>query len=195
MNEFKTINTSTDQELQEALTRARMLLPIEGAILLLLGAAAIVLPGLAAIVVTILLGWLFFFSGAVGLIVMLGARHTPGFWWSFGSAMAALMAGAALTIWPIRDPTSIRLLLGLYFAIDGIFSVMYATEHRRQLSRRWAWMLISGTFTLMLAAYILADDQLPLATFGVLVGIDMLLAGVALVAIGTSLGSDLATGR
>ncbi len=165
-----------------------MLLPIEGGVLLFLGAAAIAMPGLAAVVVTILLGGLFFFSGTVGLIVTLGARHTPGFRWSLVSAIAALVAGAALTIWPSHDPTSIRLVLGLYFAIDAAFMVMYAIEHRRQLSRRSAWVLTSGIFTLMLAAYILADDQLELATFGLLVGLDMLLAGAALVAIGAGLG-------
>jgi uncharacterized membrane protein HdeD (DUF308 family) len=193
MNESKTTSVSIRQESPESW--ARSLLPVEGGLLLFLGVAAIVAPGLAAVVATMLLGCLFFLSGAVGLVVTLGARHTPGFWWSLVSAMAALLAGPALAIWPRHDPTSIRLVLGLYLAVDGIFSVMYAIAHRRQLPKRWAWMLASGVFTMMLAAYILVDDQIALATFGVLVGIDMLLAGAALVAIGTSLGRDLVAGR
>jgi uncharacterized membrane protein HdeD (DUF308 family) len=195
MNESKTTGASTAQELQESRARARTLLPIEGSLLLFLGVAAIVMPGLAAVVVTMLLGCLFFLSGAVGFIITLGARHAPGFWWSLVSAIAALVAGTVLTIWPSHDPTSIRLVLGLYLAVDGIFSLMYAIAHRRQLPGRWAWMLASGIFTMMLAAYILAENQMELATFGVLVGIDMLLAGAALVAIGTGLGRDLDAGR
>src|SRR5579863_9727847 len=104
MNESKIILASTGQELVEARARARTLLPIEGGLLLFLGVAAIVLPGLAAVVVTMLLGCLFFLSGAVGLVITLGARHAPGFWWSFVSAIAALVAGAVLTIWPSHDP-------------------------------------------------------------------------------------------
>jgi uncharacterized membrane protein HdeD (DUF308 family) len=64
---------------------------------------------------------------------------------------------------------------------------MYAVEHRRQLSRRWGWMLASGIFTLLLAAYVLSRMPLSLSVFGILVGIDLLFAGAALVAIGACL--------
>ncbi len=181
------MSETIDQELQASLARARVLVPIEGAMLMLLGAVAIVLPGLAAIAVTVLLGWLFVFSGLIGLVVALGSRHLPGHRWSIVSAVVALAAGAALMIWPIEDVDSLMLVLGLFLAADGIFSVMYAVEHRGQLSRRWTWMLASGVFTLLFAAAILARVPMDAALLGTLVGIDMLIAGAALVAIGAGL--------
>jgi uncharacterized membrane protein HdeD (DUF308 family) len=48
-------------------------------------------------------------------------------------------------------------------------------------------MLASGIFTLAFAAAILAWPQMHAALLGTLVGIDMLIAGAALVAVGTGL--------
>lgn len=176
-----------DQEVQELLARARVFVPVEGAMLVFLGAVAIVLPGLAAIAVTVLLGWLFLFSGLIGLMVALGARHLPGHRWSIVSAVVALAMGAALMIWPIDNVDALMIVLGLFLAADGIFSVMYAVEHRGQYTGRWTWMLASGVFTLLFAAAILLRVPMDAALLGTLVGIDMLIAGAALVAIGTGL--------
>jgi uncharacterized membrane protein HdeD (DUF308 family) len=178
---------AANEERQASLARARLLVPVEGAMFLFLGAVAIVLPGLAAIAVTILLGWIFVFSGLIGLCVALGAQHMPGHRWSIVSALVALTAGFALMIWPIEDVGSLMIVLGLFLAADGIFSVMYAFDHRRQLSGRWVGMLASGIYTLAFAAAILLRVPMDAALLGTLVGIDMLIAGAALVAIGTGL--------
>jgi hypothetical protein len=53
---------------------------IEGIALLILGLLAILIPPLATLGITIVLGWLFLFSGIAGLITTFGARHAPGFW-------------------------------------------------------------------------------------------------------------------
>jgi uncharacterized membrane protein HdeD (DUF308 family) len=178
---------AADGELQQSMARARMPIVIEGVMLVVLGAVAIVLPGLAAIALTILLGWIFVFSGAIGLIVTLNAPHMPGFKWSLVSASVALAAGVLLTIWPIRDVDSMMWVLGAFFAVDGIFSVLYAVDHRRQMTGRWEWMLASGIVTLALAGLILARLPLSVEMLGILVGIDLVIAGTALVAIGTGL--------
>ena len=61
---------------------------------------------------------------------------------------------------------------------------MYALEHRRELSGRWEWMLVSGIIDLVLAGIIFAG--LPGTAewaLGLLVGINMVFGGMALVAI------------
>jgi uncharacterized membrane protein HdeD (DUF308 family) len=60
---------------------------------------------------------------------------------------------------------------------------MYALEHRQQLSGRWGWMLANGIVDLILAAIIFAG--LPGTAswaLGLLVGINMLFGGSALIA-------------
>ena len=62
---------------------------------------------------------------------------------------------------------------------------MFAFEHRRQFSGRWAWMLVSGFVDIFLASIIIFGLPGTSAwTMGLLVGINMVLGGVALIAMG-----------
>jgi uncharacterized membrane protein HdeD (DUF308 family) len=180
---------AADDDAQESVAQARVLFAIEGIILMLLGAVAIALPGLAAIVLTVLLGWLFFFSGVLELLMTMGTRTMPGFHWSLVSAVFALIAGAILIFLPVRDGAAFMIVLGVFFAVDGTFSVLYAFEHRR--SQRWLWMLASGFFTVLLAAFILARISTSVPLLGMLVGVDLVFAGLALVIVGTGLKHEL----
>jgi uncharacterized membrane protein HdeD (DUF308 family) len=72
----------------------------------------------------------------VGLFTTFWARHAPGFWWSLLSATLAIGAGLVLLAWPVGGAVSLTLVLIVFFLIEGIASIMYALEHRRQLSGR-----------------------------------------------------------
>ena len=156
---------------------------IEGVVLLILGLAAIVVPPIASLAVAIFLGWLFLVSGMVGLLTTYWMRHAPGFWWSLLSAVLALVVGVVLIGWPISGVLSLTLVLITFFLIEGIASIMYALEHRRQLPDRWGWMLASGIVDLVLAALIFIGLPATAAwAIGLLVGINMVFGGVALIA-------------
>ena len=116
----------------------------EGIILVILGLIAIVLPPLATITVTILIGWLFLISGIVGLVTTFMMRQAPGFWWSLLSGILGVGAGIVLLLWPISGALSLTLLLSAFFIVEGVASIMYAVDHRNQLTGRWGWMLVSG---------------------------------------------------
>ncbi len=59
---------------------------------------------------------------------------------------------------------------------------MYAIEHRNQLSGRWGWMLVSGIVDLILAGIIIAGlPGTALWALGLLVGINLIFGGVAMV--------------
>ena len=156
---------------------------IEGIVLVILGIAAILLPVIATITFTILIGWLFLISGAVGLITTLWMRtRVPGFWWSLLSAVIAIAAGILLLIWPITGSLSLTLVLTAFFIVEGVASIMYAIEHRNQLTGRWGWMLVSGIVDLILAAIIIAGlPGTALWALGLLVGINMLFGGTAMI--------------
>jgi uncharacterized membrane protein HdeD (DUF308 family) len=60
---------------------------------------------------------------------------------------------------------------------------MYALEHRRELTGQWAWMLFSGIVDLVLAVLIFAGLPGSAAwALGLLVGINMLFGGTAMIA-------------
>lgn len=174
-------------ELQRALTQSIRehwgLFLAEGIILVILGLLAIIIPPIATIAVTIFLGWLFLISGIVGLVTTFWARHAPGFWWSLLSAVLAIAAGIVLLGWPIPGAVSLTLLLIAFFIIEGVLSILYAFEHKKELSGRWGWMLISGIIDLILAAIIWGGLPGTAAwALGLLVGINMLFGGSAMIA-------------
>ena len=71
----------------------------------------------------------------------------------------------------------------MFFIIEGVASIMYAIEHKNELSGRWGWMLASGIIDLALAVMIWAG--LPSSAewaVGLLVGINLLFGGSALIA-------------
>ncbi len=156
---------------------------IEGIILVILGVVAILVPLIATLAFTILVGWLFLISGIVGLITTFWARHAPGFWWSLISAVIGILAGLALLASPVVGALSLTLVLIAFFVIEGVASIMYAVDHRRQLTGSWGWMLISGIIDIILAGIILAGlPETAVWALGLLVGINMLFGGGALIA-------------
>jgi len=169
----------------------------EGSVLVLLGLLAIVVPAIAGMKVTLVLGWIFLISGAVGLVTTYWARNAPGFWWSLVSALIAALVGVVLIAsksqylygglmgWPLDNNGPLRLILALFFMGEGVASVMYAIEHRRQGFGRWAWMLLSGVIDIALASIIIfALPGTSEWTMGLLVGVNMIFGGCALMAMG-----------
>ena len=165
---------------------------VEGVILVLLGALAIFLPLFATITITIIVGWIFLASGIIGLITTFGMRGVPGFWWSLVSALIAIGAGVVLLMQPITGALSLTLILIVFFVVEGIAGIIYALEHRRELSGRWEWVLVSGIIDLVLAGILFAGLPGTAAwAIGLLVGINMIMGGVALVAIAVHARSAL----
>jgi len=155
---------------------------IEGILLIVLGAAAIILPNVATLAFTLVIGWLFLISGGVGLVTTFWMRDAPGFWWALLSAVIALAAGTVLILWPINGTLSLTLVLIAFFVVEGIATLMYAIEHRSQLSGRWGWMLASGIVDLILAGIIFAGlPETATWALGLLVGINMLFGGTAMI--------------
>lgn len=175
------------QGVQRAVARAlrehwKMFL-IEGIVLLVLGVLAVLVPVIATLAVTILFGWLFLVSGVVGLVSTFWMRHAPGFWWSLLSAALGIVVGLLLLASPLGGALSLTLVLIAFFIIEGAASIMFALDHRRELTGRWGWMLVSGIIDLALAMMIFAGLPSTAAwAVGLLVGINMLFGGAALIA-------------
>ena len=156
----------------------------EGILLVVLGLLAILVPQVASLAVTLLLGWLFAISGIFGLIASFWARQAPGFWWSLLSAVLSIVVGALLLARPVVGVFSLTYLLIAFFFVEGVVSIMYAIEHRRELTGGWVWMLVSGIITLALGVMILAGLPSTAAwALGLLVGIDMVFGGSSLIAV------------
>jgi uncharacterized membrane protein HdeD (DUF308 family) len=174
-----------------------MVFLFEGVVLVALGLLAIAIPSIASSAAILFIGWLFIVSGVIGLGTTFWARHIPGFWWSLVSALLGILVGAVLVThrsndlygglmgWPIETVGPLRMVLVLFFLVEGGASIMFAFEHRRQFSGRWAWMLASGVLDIGLASIIIFDLSGTSAwTMGLLIGINMIVGGASLIAMG-----------
>jgi len=161
---------------------------VEGVVLLVLGLAAILLPPIA-LALALFLGWILAIAGLVGLLSTLLMRGAPGFLASLVSALAAIVAGLLLIGWPVAMGWPLDLVLAIFFAIEGVASVVLALEHRRAMSGRWSSMLVSGIVDIVLGAILVANFP-GIAPgragwmVGLLVGISMVFGGVSLIAMG-----------
>jgi len=178
-------NPVSAQPAGSPLRKLSTLLLVEGIVLAVLGVLAIAVPVIATLAVTIFLGWLFLVSGVLGLVASFMARGAPGFWWGVASDVVAIVAGVILIAAPVPGALSLTFVVIALFLLQGIATVMYAIEYRRELAGRWGLMLASGIVTLLLAAIIIGGLPGSAAwTLGLLVGIDMLFGGFALIAMG-----------
>jgi uncharacterized membrane protein HdeD (DUF308 family) len=156
---------------------------VEGAILLVLGLVAVMVPIVATVAVEIIVGWLILVSGIVGLVTTFYMRRAPGFWWSLFSALIGTAAGVVLLLWPLNGALSLTLILTVFLAFEGVVSIMFAFDHRRELSGRWGMMLLSGIVDLILAGFIFSGLPGTAAwAIGLLVGINLVFGGTAVVA-------------
>jgi uncharacterized membrane protein HdeD (DUF308 family) len=156
---------------------------VEGVVLLVLGATAVALPLLATLALTILIGWLFLVSGVMGIVTTFWMRPAPGFWWSLISAVLGIAVGLVLLASPVSGAFSLTLVLIAFFAIEGVVSIMFALDHKCELTGRWGWMLVSGFVDLVLSVMIVAGLPSTAAwAIGLLVGINMIFGGSALIA-------------
>ncbi|HXW49763.1 MAG TPA: HdeD family acid-resistance protein [Xanthobacteraceae bacterium] len=182
-----TFQPSNREDMRRAVVNAIhqhwVLFLIEGIVLVILGIAALVVPVVATLAFTLLIGWLFLISGILGLVTTFWMRGVPGFWWALLSAAISIAAGIVLLRWPISGTVSLTLVLIAFFLVEGIATIMYAIEHRAQLSSRWGWMLVSGIVDLILAGIIFAGLPGTAAwALGLLVGINLLFGGAAMIA-------------
>lgn len=155
---------------------------IEGIVLVILGLAAIIVPPLASLAITIFLGWMFLISGIIQFILTFSARGLPGFGWSLMSAILAAAAGIILLLWPVQGTLSLTIVVGVYFVMEGVATIMYALDHRKQLSERWGWLVAAGVVDLIMAAIIITGLPGSAAwAIGLLVGINLVFGGTSLI--------------
>jgi uncharacterized membrane protein HdeD (DUF308 family) len=154
----------------------------EGIVLVILGVLAVLAPVIASVAATIFFGWILLFSGIVGLVTTFRARQAPGFWWSLLSGILGIVAGGLLLFRPLLGTLSLTAVLIAFLFVEGIFTLMYAVEHRSALSGRWGWLLASGIVDVVLAIILFVGlPGTALWALGLLVGINMLFGGWALI--------------
>jgi uncharacterized membrane protein HdeD (DUF308 family) len=170
------------REVREAVRRHWGLFLVQGIIMVVLGLLALARPMIATLAVEIFAGWLFLVGGIVGLAGIFTAWKTPGFVWGLIRAVMAILIGILLLWRPLAGVLTLTLLLAAFFVAQGVAQIIASLSQRAALPGSWAWVLVSGVIDLILAAIIISGWPGTAAwVLGLLVGVNLLMSGVALV--------------
>jgi uncharacterized membrane protein HdeD (DUF308 family) len=169
-------------DVRNAVRRHWVLFLVQGIIMIVLGFLAVARPMIATLAVEIFAGWLFLVGGVVGLAGIFTAWKTPGFVWGLIQAVMAILIGILLLWRPLAGVLTLTLLLAAFFAAQGITQIIAALIQRAALPGSWGWVLVSGVIDLILAAIIISGwPGTATWVLGLMVGINLLMSGVALV--------------
>jgi uncharacterized membrane protein HdeD (DUF308 family) len=156
---------------------------IYGIVLIILGALAIIMPGVATLATGLTIGWLLLIAGIVGVIAVLtSGMSAPGFWWNLLTAILYVVAGGAILWRPVAGVVTLTIVLAAYLLATGVLKAIMALDYRRTIPKAWGWMLLSALVDIVLGVLILMGlPGTALWVLGLLVGINLLFSGVALV--------------
>ena len=176
--------TEMQDALKDALKTHWKLFLFQGVVMVILGILAVAWPAVATIAVDLYVGWLFLISGLVGLVAMFSARDVPAFFWTLLTAALAIAAGVLLIWKPMEGALSLTIVLTTFFFAEGIFQIVGSFSYRDVMPGSWGWMLASGISDLILAGLLLVYWPVSAAwALGLIVGINLITSGVAIVTI------------
>ncbi len=169
-------------ELKAALSKSWKLLLTAGIVSVVLGAIAIILPPLASVTITYLVGILLLI-GAVAYVAEAISRGSTGHRiWSAIVAVLYVIAGVWLIINPAEGTITLTWVLAIFFLVIGVMRLIMGFSMRGKAPNA-GWTIVNGVLSVLIAVLVIGD--LPSSAdwaIGLLVGIQLLFDGMALIA-------------
>jgi uncharacterized membrane protein HdeD (DUF308 family) len=149
-----------------------------GGLLILGGLIAIVLPFFAGIAASAFFGWLLMVASIAHLVYAWSERGAGAVLWQILIGVAYLITALYMLVFPVAGVVTLTLVLAFYILIAGIFEL--AVFFRLRGLRGAAWFLVDGLVSFLLAGLIFFHwPSSSLWAIGTLVGISLLLSGIA----------------
>src|SRR3954451_23239378 len=152
-----------------------------GVIVSLLGVAAIAVPSVASVSVTIFIGIMLLFAGILTCIGAFRAASAAGGILCGLLGLLMIVVGVDLLAQPESGTITLTFVLALWLFLSGIVRVLWAVRARAAIDNA-GWIIASGGLSIVLG--VLIATHLPSSAdwaIGLLVGIELLSAGAALV--------------
>ena len=168
--------------LKAGLRRCSKTLLIAGIALIVLGTVAIIAPGVATLFVTTFIGWLFIISAVAEFYL---AFQVHGGWRIAGAVLTgliSLVAGVWLLLNPAAGALALTFLLAAYFVASGVVKAVAAWQLRGVGGSGWTFF--SAACSVLLGLLVISGwPGSAVWLIGLLVGIDLLFYGWALIAL------------
>ena len=178
-----------DPEVREGLRRGWKGLMAVGVIAILIGCVAILVPAVASVGTAIFIGWMLLIAGGFLIAAAFTAHSIGTVLLRLAWALLTVIVGLWLIVEPHNGTLTLTLVLGIYFLFMGLTRIAVAFAARGQQGA--GLVGLSGFAGLLIGILVLA--KFPSSAdwaIGLLVGIDLIFAGWALVSVAL-IGRDL----
>jgi uncharacterized membrane protein HdeD (DUF308 family) len=163
----------------EFLREHRTAFIVESILLVILGFIAIALPFYATLSIELTVGWILVFAGLVMLYKSIKTIKDPGGVISLFGAIINIVIGALMLIYPLTGILTLTLLVGIFFALEGLAKIAISFELKP--AQNWGWILFSGILALIMSGIILWGwPATSVWVIGLLVGINLVFFGISL---------------
>ena len=162
---------------------------VEGIFVLIVGMLLLILPQVSTLALSLMISVALILAGIYKFISSIIRRdEIEKSWLSATIALLMIVTGAYLTIRPLFNLFLLTMGVGIYFVLEGVNSMVMAFESKGVLKHWWVGLL-AGLAQFALAFIILLGlPGTALFTIGVLIGVSMLLSGIALISVYTGAG-------
>ncbi|WP_321367041.1 DUF308 domain-containing protein [uncultured Celeribacter sp.] len=136
-----------------------------------------------SLAITVLLGTLFILAGAAKLWAGFSGVEHENRVFSMIWGLISLMIGVSFVANPMDGTVSLTLVITFFLLISGVVRLLMSWRMRE--SRLFWMLLLSGAVTVLLGGYILGNfAAISLSLLGLLLGIELLVDGAALIGFG-----------
>jgi uncharacterized membrane protein HdeD (DUF308 family) len=150
-----------------------------GVIMVLLGILAMFLPYQTGIGVSVVIGWIIAVAGLAYLAYAFAARGAGSFLWRMLIGIVYVVGGGYLGLHPRLALESFTLAVAIIFLMEGVLEIVAFFEFHAMSGA--GWILFDGIVSLLLAYLIWRPWPSSSAwAIGILVGINLIVSGVAL---------------
>jgi uncharacterized membrane protein HdeD (DUF308 family) len=159
-----------------------------GIVLIALGVVAILTPAVAGSALVIVIGFILLIAGIVPIVRELKAEASMEKAIGLTLGIITALTGIAVIGHPLFGLAFLTLLLVAYFVTEGVWKIIVSFRYKPATG--WKWLLVSGVLSLILG--LLIWKQWPVSglwAVGVLVGVNLLGTGLALVTLASTLKS------
>jgi uncharacterized membrane protein HdeD (DUF308 family) len=161
-----------------------------GIALIALGVAAILTPVVAGSALVIVIGFILLLAGTVPIVRELKAEASMEKAIGLILGIITALTGIAVIGHPLFGLAFLTVLLVGYFVVEGVWKIVVSFRYKPATG--WKWLLASGALSLILG--LLIWRQWPVSglwAVGVLVGVNLLGTGLALVTLASTLNKSL----
>jgi membrane protein HdeD len=164
-----------------------------GIVLIALGVAALLAPIVAGSALVIVIGFILLIAGIVPIVRELKDEASMEKAVGLTLGIITALTGIAVIGHPLFGLAFLTLLLVGYFVVEGVWKIVVSFRYKPATG--WKWLMTSGVLSLILG--LLIWSQWPVSgmrAVGVLVGVNLLGTGLALVTLASTLNKSLGRG-